>query len=218
MKFLVFDFETTGVGVDKENSYQAYSEDKAPLPRKNFPVELAFCLINENGETLKEEQYLICGAGRLDPWVLENCPHLSIKDCQRDGIPFADLLKCMADLFDDKEECILVAHNIQYDWTEVIEATALEEELTDSPSFLKLKECKRFCTCINAKHAKMKDGPLRAYYFKKIKKWIGPTLKKLAHEFDIKYDEEKAHDAMYDVHITKSCLLKMLDRGDVPFF
>lgn len=33
-------------------------------------------------------QMLIRGATRLDPWVVANCKHLSIEECDRDGRSF----------------------------------------------------------------------------------------------------------------------------------
>ena len=41
MHYLIFDFETTGIGKDKENNYKSYDSTKCPLPRENYPVELS---------------------------------------------------------------------------------------------------------------------------------------------------------------------------------
>lgn len=47
-RFLVVDFETTGIGMDNANGYKEYAIDKRSLPRKNFPVELAAVIIENN--------------------------------------------------------------------------------------------------------------------------------------------------------------------------
>jgi DNA polymerase III epsilon subunit-like protein len=210
MRYLIFDFETTGVGEDKNNGYKNYSVDKMPLPRENYPVELGLCLMEKDGTIIGTQKMLICGAERLDPWVEENCSHLSVKECNRDGIPFSEALKKMGDMI-GTEECMLVAHNIQYDWDDVILRTVKEQDLQSTNSFLKLKSCKQFCTCVNYKTKAEKT----AYLFKRIGKWIGPSLEKLAIGFQVPYDGKSAHDALYDVTITAQCMRVYLDRhGD----
>ena len=66
-RFLVFDFETTGVGKDATNGYKPYPPDRAPLPRANFPVELAWSVLEESGAVSQSGGALIRGAGRFDP-------------------------------------------------------------------------------------------------------------------------------------------------------
>ena len=206
MKFLTFDFETTGVGKDKKNGYKNYDIEKMPLPRTNYPVELAISLADEDGNTIKQEHMVICGARRLDPWVQENCPHLSIKNCERDGISFEEMLNKVANIIGE-EECTLVAHNIQYDWDEVLLYTAKEQELTSTSAFLTLKKCPQYCTMINPRNKKKKT----AYFYHKLHKWIGPSLGSLAKELKVSYDESKAHSSIYDTDITQKCFFKMRD-------
>ena len=165
MKYLIFDFETTGVGEDKQKGYVPYEDSLKPLPRKNFPVEIAMQLCDENGNVMKTDKCLIKGAERLDPWVLENCSHLSVKECEREGVEFEDILKKMVDMI-GTEECTLVAHNIQYDWNEVMVVTAREKDLYESPIFQKLKKCPQFCTCVNKyTQAEQTRQTLKSYYF-----------------------------------------------------
>lgn len=97
MLYLVIDFETTGVGKDAKNGYKNYPAALAPLPRPNYPVELAAELIDANGTVVDSMKTLISGAERLDPWVLENCPHLSVKTCERDGIPLIEAIGKLVD-------------------------------------------------------------------------------------------------------------------------
>tara|TARA_B100001741_G_scaffold313698_1_gene321216 strand:- start:14470 stop:15102 length:633 start_codon:yes stop_codon:yes gene_type:complete len=203
MKYLVIDFETTGNGVDKSNNYKSYQEDLMPLPRANYPIQLAAALLNEQGDIVKRDNMIIHGAERLDPFVLENCPHLSVKVCQEQGIPFVQVLKRLTDMIDD-EPTTIVAHNIKYDWNDVILETVKEQNLMDNTFFEQLNRCERFCTCVNS-DTKAKGT---AYYYKKIRRWIGPSLKNLAKQNNVIYDEEKAHDAEYDVDLTAKCLVK----------
>lgn len=201
--YLVFDFETTGVGKDAMNGYRPYPSESRPLPRPNFPTELAYTVVDNNGVVLESsESILISGAQRLDPFVLKNCPHLSIQACERDGVEFAEALRRLAHA---AKGYTLVAHNIDYDWNEVIVATAREQGLESLDSFLTLKSCPRFCTCIN----EFTKADKTAYYFQKIGKWVGPKLSALAAAHCVEYDTEHAHAAAYDVHVTVACLRKL---------
>ncbi len=182
--YLVIDFETTGVGKDAKNGYKPYSKSLMPLPRDNYPVHLAAELLDEKCNVVEARQLLIQGAERLDPWVLENCPHLSVKDCDRDGVSLADAIKVLADIVGDKK-CTIVAHNIHYDWNEVMLRTARELNLEDTPGFRKLASLPQYCTCINDDNVKAKT----AYYFSKIGKWIGPKLSELARQCGVDYNE-----------------------------
>lgn len=209
MKYLVFDFETTGVGNDAKNQYKPYDRDLMPLPRENYPVELAAQLIDDGGRCLHKLHFLIKGARRLDPWVLQNCPHLSVARCDAEGIDFMEALRRMAAVIDG--ECTLVAHNMQYDWFEVIVRTVHELNEETSPAYRKLERCQRYCTCVNPST----KGDRSAFFFKKIGKWIGPKLSSLAQKNGVAYDPAAAHDAAYDVEITVQCLRSMLVRCEL---
>ena len=203
--FLVFDFETTGVGKDASNKYRPYPVARMPLPRANYPTQLAMELLDENYNLVKCKQMLIQGCKRLDPWVLENCPHISVKDCERDGVSFEECIKEIADMIGDKK-CTMVAHNIQYDWDDVLLRTARELHLEDTSSFRKLASIPKYCTCINEGTKKEKT----AYYWSKLGKWIGPKLSILAQDCGVDYDTNAAHDAAYDVRVTSQCLAHSL--------
>ena len=107
MNYLVFDFETTGIGKDSANGYGPYPTASQPLPHANYPVQLACELVNNQGSVLKSFQTLLTGAERLDPWVMANCPHLSINDCERDGVELSEAIQRMVDMIGD-EPCTLV--------------------------------------------------------------------------------------------------------------
>jgi len=201
MKYLVIDFETTGVGKDRQNNYRQYQSELAPLPCANYPVELAVALVEANGEISKEERMLIRGAERLDPWVTCNCPHLSIDECETKGVEFTKALEVLANM---AEDATIVSHNVQYDWDEVLVPTVKKLNEEENPFYLALSQCPRFCTCINDKTKKNET----AYYYHKLNKWIGPSLEKLSIKNGVHYDSSKAHYATYDVSLTVACLRK----------
>tara|TARA_B110001450_G_scaffold11688_1_gene11350 strand:- start:3355 stop:3978 length:624 start_codon:yes stop_codon:yes gene_type:complete len=199
--FLVIDFETTGVGKDAGKGYKPYSNSRMPLPRADYPVQLAAELLDASCNVVQSKQMLIRGCERLDPWVLENCSHLSVKDCDRDGVTFEDAVKTLADMVGDNK-CTMVAHNIQYDWKDVMLRTARELNLENTSNFRKLASLPQYCTCVNEVTKRERS----AYYFSKVGKWIGPKLSNLAKKYGVEYDENAAHDAAYDVRVTSQCL------------
>ena len=209
MRFLVIDFETTGVGKDATNGYRSYLPNLAPLPRADYPVQLAAELLDEKGDVLASTQMLIVGAERLDPWVLEHCPNLSVHECEREGVSLSEAIRTLTDLIGDDDLCTLVAHNIQYDWDAVMLRTARDLNIDKTADFLKLASLTRYCTCINRETKRAKTS----YFFSKLGKWIGPKLGDLAKECGVEYNTDSAHDAAYDVRVTSSCLAKQLKEG-----
>lgn len=204
MHYLVIDFETTGNNKDATNGYKPYPKSSSPLPRADYPVQLAAELLDEKYNVVECKTLLIRGCERLNPWVLENCSHLNVKDCDRDGVSFQDAMKMLADMTGDKD-CTMVAHNIQYDWKDVMLRTARELNLEDTLYFRKLAAMPQYCTCINDITKREKT----AYYFSKLSKWIGPKLSNLAKKCNVEYDDTAAHDAAYDVRVTSQCLAQM---------
>jgi hypothetical protein len=205
MHYLVIDFETTGVGQDQNNNYKPYAASLMPLPCKNYPVQLAYELLDDEFNVIDAKSILIRGAKRLDPWVIKNCPHLNVDDCDRNGIDFKDVIAMLVEVVKDKK-CTIVAHNMQYDWDDVVVPMTRKLHLLEDENYQKLASFKRHCTCINSKTKKSKS----AYYFKKIGRWIGPKLSDLAKQCGIEYDTKMAHDAIYDVRTTSQCLAKTL--------
>ena len=208
--FLIFDFETTGIDNNAKDKYKPYPKHKKPLPRENYPVELAARLIDQSGKTLNEMRVLIKGAERLSPWVLENCTHFNIEKINESGVSFEEALNMLADMVSN--ETVLVAHNIDYDWNAVLCSTVIDKKLENHSSYIKLKGCTRFCTMINETTKKTKQ----AYYWRKIQKMVGPKLQQIAADYGIEYDKDHAHDANYDVSITTKCLIKMIEKNLVP--
>lgn len=215
MRYLVFDFETTGVGKDAANGYRPYADDLMPLPRTNYPTELAAALV-EDGAVTARLHTLVRGARRLDPWVQRHCAHLSVERCEAEGVDFMDALAQLAALVarDPARPCTLVAHNLQYDWDEVIVRTVRERKATDDAAFQTLRACAQHCTCVN----EQTKADRSAYFFQRIGKWIGPKLEALARKYGVPFDASAAHDAAYDVHVTTCCLLASLGVTSPPLW
>ena len=209
MKYLVFDFETAGLDKDSANRFTPYTQDVAPLPRENYPMQLAAALVGDDETVYGEMSVLIRGVQRASPWVLEHCPDLGVERCNREGIDFMAALEQMAGMVKGANSpCTLVAHNIKYDWFDVIVRTVHERGMEQHDSFGTLASLPQWCTCINV----LTKYDRSAYFFSKIGQWIGPKLGTLAKKFEIDYDSAEAHDALYDVKVTTACLWHQLQQ------
>ena len=188
MKFyLIFDFETTG-----------WNDGADPI---NFPTEFACQLVTEKGTIVDQFETLVKGAGALSEWSKNNCPHVTIDKCNTEGIEIDELLKKILEVIGGLE-CVLVAHNLEYDWDKVLTQIVILKGLHGSPEYQYLKKCERMCTMINCPSA---------YYNTNRGKWCGPSLANLADSYKIPFDNKKAHNAMYDVKVTRKCLVQILN-------
>ncbi len=183
MFYLVFDFETTGITGGSPN---------------NFPVQLACQLITETGTIIESFQTVIRGAKKLSDWTIKNCPHITIEKCMNEGIDIIEVLEKISTIIGDME-CTLVAHNLEYDWDTVLLPIIKEHELENNKHFKKIAQLERKCTMLDDTHG-------LKYFHPRFKKYCGPKLCALAKRYHIDFDEKKAHDAMYDVDITRKCL------------
>ena len=181
MFYLVFDFETTG------------TRDGTP---HNYPTQFACELLNSKGKEIDKFDAFIKGATILSPWVLKNCPNITIEKCN-EGIDIHTLLQKMYQILHNNlpelSLCTLVAHNMDFDWA-VLTAAVKLADLESTKEFQDLSSLPRLCT--------MKDR-LRRY-----EKW--PKLKELAESFEIVFEDAIAHDAVYDAHICGQCLPHIL--------
>jgi len=209
MQYAVFDFETTGIGKDADR--RPYNDERIPSPRPNFPIELSVRVITQEGVEVASYHTLIRGATRFDPWVRTHCPHLTVERCERDGCSFKEALETFARLIVPGKTTI-VAHNIKYDWDEVIEQTANEMGLHESDAYRKLVACPQFDTMVNEFTKNNAVNGKKTFFFTRIQKWIGPKLSDLALHLKVPYDETKAHDATYDTQVTAQCTTALLKR------
>jgi DNA polymerase III epsilon subunit-like protein len=201
---VVIDFETNGNGVDKNKSYRPYAEELMPLPRPNYPIELTALIFTEDG-VIDRKTWLIRGATRLDPWVIQNVPGANIQkyDKGQTFVQVASELKKMM-----KEPLCIIGHNVDYDYKDVLLTVELEEDGAELAKFF--KACPTFCTMVNEYTKKMKNPRPLAYYYSKLNKWMGPSLKNLAVFLQVDYDDASAHSSEYDVDVTYNCYIKMI--------
>ena len=212
--FIVIDFETNGIDADSERAYAPHAEDDKPLPFENVPMQLAAARLDAEGRVEKTVEVLVdAGATRVVPWVARHCPTLTVERCRTEGVSMTKALELLSDLTTDPAQTTLVAHNLAYDWDDVIVATVVREQLKENESFKRLAACSQYCTCINPYLKSQKQS----YYHTKLQKWLGPALSKLARYYDVEYEAELAHDAAYDVSITAQCFANALKKGHVRY-
>jgi len=208
MRYVILDFETTGVGKDASNGHRPHPPERMPLPRINYPTELCAVAVDETGAEIGRVHVLLRGARRMDPWVVEHCPHLTVERCETEGVSFAECVVALAALV-EPGETTMVAHNVKYDWEEVLTVTAKEQEVWDGPHMQTLRACPWLDTMVNEYTRTHPVAGRKAFFFKRIGTWIGPCLADLAAHFDVAYDPVRAHDAAYDVDVTRRCLMRL---------
>ena len=195
--YLILDFETNGI-------------DAGALPCTNYPMQVSAILTDAQGQTVDTYTTLIAGATSVNEWVSNNCTHLSVKKCEREGVEFREVLSTLARMV-NSDDTILVAHNLRYDYDMVLKPIAKMLNLERTDEFVALSRLRRFCTSIN----KANWDNDTCYYYKKLGKRMGPSLQKLAKRLFIKTDGFKSHNSEHDVELTRRCLAGMIERAEV---
>ena len=204
---VVIDFETNGNGVDKNKNYRPYAEDLMPLPRPNYPIELTAYKFTKDG-VIDRKTWLIRGATRLDPWVLQNVPEASIEKYNK-GKTFVQVATELKKMMNHEPLCI-VGHNVEYDHNQVLLSIEFEDDGAELARFF--KSCPTFCTMVNEYTKKMKNPRPLAYFHHKLGKWMGPSLKNLALFLKVEYEDSRAHSSDYDVDVTYKCYMQMIEK------
>jgi DNA polymerase III epsilon subunit-like protein len=195
MRYLVLDFETTGCFDEKT------AECHKPLPREDFPTQVALQAINIDGtQSTPLFNTFIIGAIRFDPRVAEKVP-FTVADTQA-GMPFAGFIKEISKFV--KPDDILCGHHLDYD-VNVLRTTAADFNV-DVSFILNLK---RFDTQLNEYTQCLKNKKRNVVFFWKNKNSLyGPSLDMLCSHLNIDRTDGElmTHDARKDVIDTAKCI------------
>lgn len=188
MKFLVLDIETNGVG-----SFR---------PPRQKPIQVSFQLVNEDGTVLKKYSEFIRGVKKIQ-WggSIGECPW-TVEYINENGVSLLSCIKEIKKNLDD--ETIIVGHNIDFDMGTLMHFK-FSRTVSTQPKYCTMKNTVQYCKIEKNGDARKYDGY----------KW--PRLSELANKLNIEVDEDSFHDSIYDVEITKQCLLKLINLGIINF-
>lgn len=181
--YLFFDTETTGVPID----YHATMTDLDNWPRV---IQIAWQVVDKNGEVLSKKEYLI----KPDGWEVptgkfwkDNGFDTATNEAK--GVPMEDVLD---EFLSDYNQCdYLVAHNIRFDYN------VLGCELIRYKKKARVR-LDKICTMLQTQD------------FVNIGKW--PKLQELHVKlFGEEFDD--AHDANADVTATVKCFFELKKKG-----
>jgi DNA polymerase III epsilon subunit-like protein len=195
MRYLILDFETTG----------AYDEktpiDKKPLPRENYPTQIALQEVSNDGEeSTAIFSTFISGARRFDPTLATKVP-FTVEDTYS-GMSFEDVTKKLKETLRPGD--IICGHNLDYDLN-VLQKAGAEKDI----DVMFITGMPQFDTQLNDYTKSLKKGKDDIVYFwKKKKSWRGPSLDTLCSHLGVDRNSgvHMAHDARKDVIDTAECL------------
>lgn len=177
MKLLIFDTETTGLPKSRE------AAEKKP---DNWPhlVSISWVILDsETNKILKERNYIIKPNGWDIPQESVNIHGISTECAIKDG---SDLRAVILEFIN--EDCdILVAHNMEFDISVVVNAVLWDLKLQFPPI-----RPRQICTMKLGRDMCMLPGKYGKYKYPKLKEFYYHVFKKMP-------DETKLHNSMYDV-------------------
>jgi len=161
-------------------------------PPTQTPIQISYQLIDYLGNSLEKVSYFIQGVNKIS-WPEETigkCPW-SVEFINENGITIIEFINQLKKHLDNNT--LIVGHNIEFDVGCIANYSGYSK-LLQYPILCTMKTTTNIC----------KLHPYRGGNYKY------PKLVELAHKLRIKVENEKFHDSIYDVEITKQCLLKLL--------
>ena len=177
--YLFFDVETNGIG--------EFRKEKGELQTL---TQLAFIKTDQDGNVIKTYQSLVKGAT-----AVRDIPQVkfTVEQLERDGISREEVVKEFIESIDPTT--ILIAHNAEFD-IGIMDFTAKSVGL-ELPNNIVV------CTMMNSINI------CKTVWLPWKNDWKYPKLLDLANKMGIEFDEQKAHDALYDVDITRRCFFEL---------
>lgn len=190
MNYLFFDTETVGLPKD----YRAPITDIENWPRM---IELAWILVNENGDPLSNCNALIKPEGFLIPDDVLRIHGITNDQAYLDGEPLHDVLKAFVNALSDAS--IIIGHNISFDrkvvGAELFKA-GYEDLMHGKPRLCTMMKSTQYCQIPKEKGNGYKWPKLAELHF---------------HLFGFDYVNQ--HDAGQDVCATLDCFFELQRLG-----
>tara|TARA_A100001015_G_scaffold296196_1_gene376164 strand:+ start:634 stop:1236 length:603 start_codon:yes stop_codon:yes gene_type:complete len=169
-----------------------------------YPVQMTFQVVNyETRKIVKTYNKFIKGARYISNWVKEHTKVKSLGVLEY-GESFEDAMNEMMKY--SGLGYLWCAHNLEFDINVI---------LNHAKHFVDIKKVRNqytLCTCLSTtEFCKLPKTGKAAIYYPKGYKW--PKLSELSSILGIHFDENEAHDSLYDVEKLRDCFFKCVDRG-----
>ena len=177
--YIVFDLETNGIGGFR--------------PPTQTITQIAFIKFNSNGQIIDQYSTIVSGATDVDSDI--DAVKITLELIENEGIDPVLAYKRFLDAIDDN--MIIYSHNADFDVNLLKRALRGTDMVFPNNEVICTKEASTdFCKIPKTGYAARYPGY----------KW--PTLSELAMHLNVEKNDDDFHDALYDCHITKECILK----------
>ena len=200
MSTLFFDTETTGL----PKSYKITPNDTSDWDSARL-IELGYIISDKYGNVLEKKSYLIKPTGTFNISAENQKIHgYSEQDILNKGINIKEMLRSLKNDIDKFNVNKFVAHNYNFD------SNVLRSEIC------RMKDVNDFANIFNKQHYCTMESGTNITKLPNIYGYKWPSLSELCHHYNISFDENKAHKALYDTTKTFECYNKMVPPTSQP--
>jgi len=177
--YIVFDLETNGIGEFR--------------PPTQTITQIAFIKFNSNGQIIDQYSTIVSGATAVNSGC--HAVKITLESIENEGIDPVLAYKRFLDAIDD--DMIIYAHNADFDVNLLKRALrGTDMVFPNNKVICTMKTSTDLCKIRKTGYAARYGGY----------KW--PSLSELAMHLNVEKEDDNFHDALYDCHITKECILK----------
>jgi DNA polymerase III epsilon subunit-like protein len=163
-------------------------------------IEIAWIISDNNGNVVKKENYIIKPIGEFNITPMNQLIHgFSKEQVLANGYDMESILIKMKKDVEIYNVNTIIAHNYEFDSNVILS----EIYRLSNTSYTSIFERNKYCTMLNGTSI----TKLMPYRFGNYKY---PKLPELCLHYDIEFDPNMAHGALYDTEKTIECYMKMI--------
>jgi DNA polymerase-3 subunit epsilon len=166
-------------------------------PPTQTPTQISWTVSTFDGILLSEKDYIVKGAISVKPGLQNS---LSVEKIEKEGVPIGDVLEEFYSMLRPID--FIVCHNASFDVGLLLRYKSPPFPLTNV--ICTMKELTNFCKI-----------PSKFRYGDQKYKW--PKLSEAAYRLNIKLEDDKLHDSLYDCQILQQVFLKAFKKNLFKF-